>query len=162
MQAFLIAALALALASCRSMHAAPRSLAEPDGAAAVLDDFHDAAAKGDLERYFGHFTADAVFVGTDASEHWTVVEFRAYAAPHFDGVSAWTYVPVERWLRPRGADWCAFEEQLTNAAYGRVRGSGLLVREAGTWKVAQYVLSFPIPNDKAAAVVALLAGRPTE
>ena len=35
-----------------------------------------------------------------------------------------------------------------------IRDSGTLVREAGTWKIAQYVLSFPIPNAIAGDVVA--------
>ncbi|MDG1707972.1 MAG: hypothetical protein P8H03_04380, partial [Emcibacteraceae bacterium] len=32
---------------------------------AVLDDFHDAAAKADKDRYLGHFTEDGAFLGTD-------------------------------------------------------------------------------------------------
>ena len=35
-----------------------------------LDDFHDAAAHADEARYFGHFAAGAVFLGTDATERW--------------------------------------------------------------------------------------------
>ncbi|MEM9802988.1 MAG: hypothetical protein AAGA20_21875, partial [Planctomycetota bacterium] len=35
-------------------------------AARVLDDWHEAAAVGDRDRYIGHFAPDAVFLGTDA------------------------------------------------------------------------------------------------
>ena len=51
--------------------------------AAVLDDFHAAAADADEERYFGHLAASGVFLGTDATERWTKEQFRAYAHPHF-------------------------------------------------------------------------------
>lgn len=156
----LIAPLALlGLGACSPTAPNARSaMQSTEAARAVLDDFHDAAAKGDFERYFGHFTGDAMFVGTDASEHWTVAEFKEYARPHFDGVEAWTYVPRDHWMRLDSRGWCAFEEQLEHATYGLVRGSGLLVQEGGTWKIAQYVLSFPVPNDKAAAVVELIRG----
>src|SRR6266545_7462239 len=37
-------------------------------AAAMLDDWHAAAAAADEARYFAHFATDAVFLGTDATE----------------------------------------------------------------------------------------------
>src|SRR5271168_3840018 len=60
-------------------------------ARATLDDFHAAAAAADEARYFGHFAADGVFLGTDATERWTVDAFRAYAKPHFDAGRGWAY-----------------------------------------------------------------------
>ncbi|NRA97598.1 MAG: nuclear transport factor 2 family protein [Planctomycetes bacterium] len=49
-----------------SMHAAS---AWPDGAIGdvhrALDDFNDAAAKADEDRYFGLFAPEATFLGTD-------------------------------------------------------------------------------------------------
>ena len=48
---------------------------------AALDDFHDAAAKADEDRYFGRFAPGGVFLGTDATERWDVKAFRAYAHP---------------------------------------------------------------------------------
>ncbi|MEM7519043.1 MAG: nuclear transport factor 2 family protein, partial [Planctomycetota bacterium] len=58
--------------------------------ASLLDDFHDAAARADLERYFGHFAPNGVFIGTDATERWPVEEFRAFCEPYFkDSESAW-------------------------------------------------------------------------
>lgn len=125
----------------------------------VLDDFHDAAAKADGARYFGHFTADAVFVGTDATERWTVAEFKAYAEPHFSKGQGWTYTPIGRevHLGPDGKTaW--FYERLRNAKYGETRGSGVLVIADGRWRIAQYVLSFPVPNAKTAAVLDALRG----
>ena len=63
---------------------------------AVLDDWHSAAAAADEARYFGHFARDAVFLGTDATERWTVEEFRRYAHPHFAKGKAWSFRSVSR------------------------------------------------------------------
>jgi hypothetical protein len=49
-----------------------------------------------------------------------------------------------------------FDELLDNAGLGETRGSGVMVREGGAWKVAQYNLSIPIPNALADTVVGLI------
>src|SRR4051794_41438308 len=69
---------------------------------AVLDDVHDAAAKADEARYFGHFAADGVVVGTDAGERWDVSAFRAYAHPYFANGKAWSFLGVRRPGKGRG------------------------------------------------------------
>lgn len=115
--------------------------------ARVLDDFHDAAAKADGTRYFGHFADDAVFLGTDATERWTLPEFKAFAKPYFDKGKGWAYSPRDRRvnLTPDGSTaW--FDELLDNAKLGECRGSGVLIRVGEAWKVLQYNLSIPIPN----------------
>ena len=144
------------LASCATTFPAPDALRAEAGR--VLDDFHDAAAQADGPRYFGHFAPGAVFVGTDAGEHWDVAAFRAYAEPFFARGEGWTYVPFERRLAlgpagDAGPDVAWFEEKLRNGKYGETRGSGVLVRLGGSWRIAQYVLSFPIPNALAPEIV---------
>ena len=62
----------------------------------VLDDFHKAASEADGKRYFGHFSKNGVFIGTDARERWTVKEFKAYADPHFSKGKGWTYTSTKR------------------------------------------------------------------
>src|ERR1700683_1072645 len=86
--------LAIALLTAATI---PNVSAQPQvaGVEAVLNDFHDAAAKGDYTRYFSHFADDAVFLGTDPSERWTTSEFRVYAKSAFER-GGWTYVPVKR------------------------------------------------------------------
>jgi hypothetical protein len=39
-----------------------------------------------------------------------------------------------------------------NASLGETRGSGVLLREDGRWRVAQYNLTIPIPNELAGDV----------
>lgn len=123
----------------------------------VLDDFHDAASKADEARYFAHFAKNGIFVGTDASERWTVSQFRAYAHPHFSKGRGWTYATLERHVDlAEDGKTAWFYERLHNAAYGEARGSGVLVIEKGHWRIAQYVLSFPIPNAIASPVLKLV------
>ena len=40
-----------------------------------------------------------------------------------------------------------FDEMLDTPNLGPCRGSGVLVLDKGRWKIAQYNLSVPIPND---------------
>ena len=120
----------------------------PADVAAVLDDWHAAAAAAQEERYFGHFAAGAVFLGTDATERWTVEEFRRYAHPYFAKGKAWSFKAVERHVAFSADGAVAwFDEKLDTPNLGPSRGSGVLVREKGAWKVAQYNLTVPIPND---------------
>jgi len=119
----------------------------------VLDNLHAAAAKADGETYFGLFAPDAVFLGTDVSERWPLAAFRAYALPLFARGKGWTYMPRLRHvtLSPiacRCVAW--FDEVLDSASYGTSRGTGALILTPDGWKIEQYALTFPIPNDLAA------------
>lgn len=128
----------------------PRAPADPTVAAvhALLDDFNDAAAKADAARYFGLFSPDGVFLGTDATERWTVPEFREYAAGAFERESAWIYVPVRRHVAVApGGEVAWFDEVVGNAAFGECRGTGTARVVDGQWRVAHYNLTVPIPND---------------
>ena len=123
--------------------------------ARVLDDWHDAASKADEARYFDHFAAEGVFLGTDATERWTVPAFRVYAHPHFAKGAAWSFRATRRVIAVRG-DTAWFDEDLDTPNLGPARGTGVLVREGGAWKIAQYSLSVPIPNDRFEEVRALI------
>jgi len=128
---------------------------------AVLDRLNAASTAADGPAYFGLFTPDARFIGTDATERWSLSEFRAYAEPYFARGRGWTYTPTARVITVAPVDcrciaW--FDEELSNASYGQTRGSGVLRLTDDGWKIEQYVLSFAVPNDKADAVVAVIKG----
>jgi hypothetical protein len=126
----------------------------------VLDAFHAAAAAANEEKYFSLLTPDAVFLGTDPGERWTRDEFRKWAHPYFSNGKGWTYRTTARWISfapDRRVAW--FDEVLDNASYGTCRGSGVLVLQAdGSWKIAQYNLSIPIPNALTEEIVKTIAG----
>ena len=162
MRAFLALALLPLAFACRS---APPPDESRDVAAAragaTLDALHGAAARADGTEYFALFAPDAVFLGTDATERWTLEEFRAYAEPFFRRGQGWSYRATERhvFLGEDGRTaW--FDERLENAKYGEVRGSGVLVLRGGAWLVAQYNLAFPVPNELAPDLVERIRALP--
>ncbi len=131
----------------------------------TLDRLHAAAAKADGKAYFDLFAPDAVFIGTDAIERWPVEAFRAYALPLFAKGKGWTYTPRLRHVTlaavPCGClAW--FDEILDSAHYGTSRGTGVLALTPGGWKIEQYALTFPIPNDLAADMTAKIRAYETK
>ena len=121
----------------------------------VLDDWHDAAEDADFDRYFDHFATDsAIFMGTDATERWTIAEFRPWSKPYFDRGDAWNFEPVERhvYFSDNGKiSW--FDEVLDTPNLGPSRGTGILIKGEDEWKIAHYNLSIPIPNTIVDSVV---------
>lgn len=123
----------------------------------ILDQLHTAASKADGKTYFDLFAPNGVFIGTDATERWTVAEFKAYANPYFAKGQGWTYKPTKRSidLDPSGTvAW--FDEILENESYGTCRGSGVLYKIDGQWRIAQYHLTIPIPNPLAKTVAQMI------
>lgn len=165
-----IALVAYGTAGCATNKCAPASVVADATAAAVasdamvqvaktLDRFHAAAAAADESGYFALFAEGGVFMGTDATERWTVPEFRAYAHPRFASGKAWSFESVHREIAVRG-DTAWFDESLDTPNLGPSRGSGVLTRDRnGDWKVAQYNLSVPIPNDCFKSVKTVIEGQ---
>lgn len=120
-------------------------------ATALLDAWHAAAARADEEAYFAAFARGGVFIGTDATERWDVAAFRAYAHPRFAKGKAWSFRARRRAIEAR-ADVVWFDEDLETERLGPARGSGVLVREGGALRIAHYVLSLSIPNERFADV----------
>lgn len=141
----------LLLAACAT--APPRI----DDVNRVLDDWHKAAADADEQRYFGYAAPEFVFLGTDAGERWDLASFRAFAHPYFAKGKAWTFLPRDRHVQASAREDVAwFDEKLDSASYGECRGSGVLRQTADGWKIAQYNLTIPIPNDLAKTVVQMI------
>lgn len=116
--------------------------------AAVLDDWHQAAAAADEVRYFKHLSPDAVFLGTDATERWPFEEFRKYVHPHFSKGRGWKFRSLRRVVTlSKDGQVAWFDEDLATEKLGPCRGSGVLVADGQSWKIAHYVLSVPVPNE---------------
>ncbi len=72
----------------------------------------------------------------------------AFAEPYFSKGRGWTYTATDRniFIGPGGAvAW--FDEMLWNESYGTCRGTGVLVQNEQEWRIVQYHLTFPIPNE---------------
>jgi ketosteroid isomerase-like protein len=137
--------------------AAPLSAqpAETSAVGTVIDAFHTAAAKADEEAYFGLMAPNGVFLGTDATERWDKAAFQAFAHPYFAQGKGWTFTPRNRHIdlsKDGRVAW--FDELLDSATYGECRGTGVLEKGDGGWKITQYHLTIPMPNDLAKELVA--------
>lgn len=140
--------------------AVPSQAAPPTGEAGavgkVLDAFHTNASKADEEAYFALLAPNAVFLGTDATERWDKTAFRSFAHPYFSQGKGWTFKPRDRHVdfsQDGRVAW--FDELLDSDSYGECRGTGVLEKGAdGGWKIVQYHLTIPMPNDIAKDLVA--------
>jgi hypothetical protein len=141
---------------CACLPANAAQANSPDPAIDILlDGFHAAAAAADFEDYFGRFAADGIFMGTDASERWTLAEFKAYAQPVFARGQGWTYAPLDRHTAIAANGQVAwFDEILNNSKLGRCRGTGVLTRSNADqpWRISHYSLTLLVPNSIAAEV----------
>lgn len=120
-----------------------------DAIGAVIDDFHDAAAKGDKERYLGHMTTRAVFMGTDEWERWPKEpDMRNYVSGRFKNGTGWNYRTVARHIQLGDAEDIAwFDEVIYSEENGRFRGTGVVSLQNGQWKIEHYAMSFLVFNE---------------
>lgn len=125
------------------------SSSDQQAAAQVLDLLNQYSSDADWDKYFALYRKDGIFIGTDASERWGMAEFEHYSRP----TKGWRYDLTERHLIQHG-DVILFDELLNSPAYGVSRGTGTLIKTDGDWKIAQYHLSFPIPNEIAKQITA--------
>ena len=146
--------LILPLLLCLSSVAGSSEIDEIDN---VLDDFHDAAAHGDKDRYLGHLSEDAVFMGTDEWERWPKnPDFSDYVDSRFENGRGWNYKSVERKIRvSESADVAWFDEVVFSETNGRFRGTGVLTMRDGSWKISHYAMSFLILNENWNEVIEL-------
>lgn len=121
----------------------------------VLDSWHKAAAEADFESYFNQMTSEGVFLGTDATENWQNDEFKAFSKPYFDRGKAWSFSALERNIYVSQAGDFAWFDELLDTQMKICRGSGVLKKEKGKWKIAHYVLSIAVPNENVADLIQL-------
>ena len=122
-----------------------------DAIDALIDGLHQDAHEGNFQTYFDRYAPDAVFLGTDKSERWTIDQFKVYAKPAFEDGHGWTYSVKERnWGGEGNTRW--FDEVLLNEKLGHCRGTGVIELIDGEWKIAHYALTMLVPNDIAAEV----------
>lgn len=114
-----------------------------------------AATEANFENYFGLLSEDAVFIGTDAAEVWNKRDFMTFSKPYFDKGKAWDFKPIQRNIYLDPSKEIAWFDELLDTWMQLCRGSGVLKKENGEWKIAHYVLSLTIPNEEIDPVIAL-------
>jgi endonuclease/exonuclease/phosphatase family metal-dependent hydrolase len=123
----------------------------------TLDRWHLAAAKADLDGYFGLIHPKGVFLGTDATERWEKPAFLEFSKPHFAKGKAWAFRATRRAVELNDAgDLAWFDEDLATENLGPCRGTGVVVKTAEGWRIRHYSLTATIPNERFKEVKALL------
>lgn len=123
----------------------------------LLNNWHQAASEANYATYFDAMTDDAIFIGTDPTEYWNKTEFQAFAKPYFDKGKAWSFTALERHIYFDKSGKTAWFDELLNTQMKACRGSGVLVKVNGEWKIKHYVLSMTIPNDNTNEVIKIIA-----
>ena len=118
----------------------------------VLDDFidnwHLAASNADYDAYFGAMDESFVFLGTADGERWNKEEFSGFSKPYFDKGKAWDFKASNRiWQFSENGKMAWFDEDLDTWMRG-CRGSGIVVKKKGEWKLVYYNLTVLIENEK--------------
>lgn len=119
----------------------------------MLDGFNVAAAKADFTAYFNYFADESTFIGTDATEVWDKKAFMAWAKPHFDKKKTWNFTSLKRNICFSNDGKLAWFDELLDTQMKICRGSGVVEKINGQWKVKQYVLSMTVPNEVVDKVV---------
>lgn len=114
----------------------------------IVDEWHANATNTNFDAYFDIMTANFVFLGTAPGERWTKTEFATFCKPFFEKGSAWAFIPSNRnWVFSKDKKTAWFDEDLSTWMEG-CRGSGIMVKERGIWKLAYYNLTVLIENEK--------------
>ena len=121
----------------------------------LVDLWHKAASEANFKQYFDVMADDAIFIGTDATEYWNKQEFENYAKPHFDKGKAWSFTTLERHIYFDSTGKTAWFDELLDTQMKICRGSGVLVKTGGQWKIKHYVLSMTIPNETSKSVITI-------
>jgi len=132
-----------------------KQASEKEAINTLLDAWHKSASEAKYDAYFNAMSNTSVFLGTDASENWKNNDFKVFSKPFFDLGKAWDFKPVKRniYISPEGN--FAWFDELLNTWMGVSRGSGVLSKTEGVWKIEHYVLSVTIPNENITEVIAL-------
>jgi len=114
----------------------------------VMNNWHKSASEADADEYFSAMSDDAIYIGTDATELWTKKQFKAFAKPYFYAGKAWDFKTISRNIYFSKDKNVAWFDELLETWMGVCRGSGVLEKTDGNWKIQHYHLSVTVPNSK--------------
>ncbi|SFT50309.1 SnoaL-like domain-containing protein [Lishizhenia tianjinensis] len=120
-----------------------------------MDEWHKAATDANFEKYFGAMHADFNFLGTAPGEKWDKAAFAAFSKPYFDKGKAWDFTASNRqWYGDTTSGIVWFDEDL-DTWMEDCRGSGVMQKIEGEWKLSYYNLTVLIENEKIKEFIAL-------
>jgi ketosteroid isomerase-like protein len=115
---------------------------------AIMDNWHKAAGKNDLDAYFKPMADDFVYLGTDETERWTKAEFWSFTKPWFEAGKGWNFVATGRFITLSGDGITAWVDETLDTHMGPCRGTAVLELQKGVWMLKHYSLTVLVPNKK--------------
>ncbi len=113
-----------------------------------MDNWHLQATKANFDEYFNVTSENFIFLGTAPGERWTKKEFMEFSKPYFDNGKAWDFKAKNRlWNFSTDRKIAWFDEDL-DTWMNSCRGSGILIKKNGKWKLVYYNLTVLIENEK--------------
>ena len=113
-----------------------------------MDNWHLQATKANFDEYFNVTSENFIFLGTAPGERWTKKEFMEFSKPYFDKGKAWDFKAKNRkWIFSDDKKTVWFDEDL-DTWMNSCRGSGILIKKNGKWKLVYYNLTVLIENEK--------------
>jgi hypothetical protein len=115
----------------------------------MLNKWHRAAATADEAVFFdSSMTKDGIYLGTDITERWYRDELKSWAKSAFDKEVAWAFSPSQRQIYFNENDTkIAWFEETLDTWMGPCRGSGVLMKVNGSWKIKHYNLAVAVANN---------------
>lgn len=121
----------------------------------LVDNWHLAASQANFENYFNLVSHNFVFLGTDPNERWERQAFESFCKPYFEKGKAWDFKASKRnWVFSSDGKTAWFDEELATWM-NTCRGSGVLINEKKSWKLAYYNLTVLIENEKMKSFIEL-------
>ena len=122
-----------------------------------LNQWHKDAALANGKSYFELMTVDAIYIGTDETEHWTKEQFKSFAKPYFDDGKAWNFKTISRNIYFSSDSKVAWFDELLDTWMGVCRASGVLEKTNGDWNLKHYHLAVTVPNDDINEVIKVIS-----
>lgn len=123
----------------------------------LINQWHKDASIANGDSYFNLMTDDAIYIGTDETEHWTKGQFHSFAKPYFDAGKAWDFTTIERNIYFSTDEKVVWFDELLDTWMGVCRGSGVLEKLHGKWKLKHYHLAVTVPNDDITEVIEVIS-----
>jgi hypothetical protein len=120
----------------------------------LMDNWHRAAARGDLKTFSELMDVEFIYLGTDKTERWNKESFVTFCKPYFEREQgAWNFKPLSRKLYFSDDYRFAWFEEHLDTWMGITRGSGVFHYTSQGWKLKHYNLAVTIDNDKMNKVI---------
>ena len=113
----------------------------------VLDSWHERASVADTT-YFELFAKNAMYLGTDVKEIWTVQEFEDLYMSYFKRGTAWNFKKKDRNVYLGDYGHYAWIDESLDTWMGLCRGTAVIEKNTdGKWRIKHYSLTVLVPND---------------